>query len=92
MFKIGDKTLAVSALEPNSRYSIKLDDTHFLELTDLPGSFPAPYLARAKWVQVDSACCDMPDRDIDDLPRRSYDLAFAILTRKFSASCYRSRL
>ncbi|MEN3812970.1 hypothetical protein ABD440_21540, partial [Chromobacterium piscinae] len=32
--------------------SYKVDDGDFLALSGLPGVRPAPYLARARWVQV----------------------------------------
>jgi predicted DNA-binding protein (MmcQ/YjbR family) len=32
--------------------SIKVDDHRFLEMTDRPQFRPAPYMARAKWVQL----------------------------------------
>ena len=35
--------------------SFKCDPERFLELTDVPGIVPAPYLARAHWVQVQEA-------------------------------------
>lgn len=35
------------------RFSCKVDPWRFLELTDLPGIEPAPYLARAHWVTVE---------------------------------------
>ena len=55
VFKIGGKMFAVSGVEKNSRYSFKVEDHRFLELTDQDGIIPAPYLARAKWVQIEPA-------------------------------------
>jgi predicted DNA-binding protein (MmcQ/YjbR family) len=34
------------------RLAFKVADERFLELTDLPGIVPAPYLARARWISV----------------------------------------
>lgn len=82
VFKVGGKMFACSGIERSSRYSFKVDDHRFLELTDLPGIVPAPYLARAKWVQVDPAACTLRDADLDALVRHSYELVFAKLTRK----------
>ena len=61
VFKVGGKMFFCSGLKPESRYSFKVDDERFLELTDQPGIVPAPYLARASWVQIDPANCCLPD-------------------------------
>ncbi len=82
VFKVGGKMFACSGLEPDSRYSFKVDDARFLELSDLPGMRPAPYLARAKWVQVDASDCVLDDNELEALLRNSYNLVFAKLPRK----------
>lgn len=82
VFKIGGKMFACSGLNKDSSYSFKVDDRRFLELTDLPGVAPAPYLARAKWVQVDPAACTLPDGDLEALVRVSYDLVLGKLPKK----------
>ena len=82
VFKVGGKMFACSGIERSSRYSFKVDDDRFLELTDLPGIAPAPYLARAKWIQIDPAECDLPDGDIKALVERSYALVLARLPKK----------
>jgi len=82
VFKIAGKMFACSGLEENSRYSFKVEDERFLELTDLPGIEPAPYLARARWVQVDPETCRLAREDIEALVRRSYELVVAKLPKK----------
>lgn len=82
VFKVGGKMFAVTGDEPDSRYSFKVDDERFLELTDVDGVIPAPYLARAKWVQVDPASCALSDSELRELLRRSFELVFAKLTKK----------
>ena len=82
VFKVGGKMFACSGIEKNSCYSFKVDDERFLELTDLPGIVPAPYLARAKWVQIDPAACELPDRDIEQLVTRSYEIVLSKLPKK----------
>ncbi|MDJ0911332.1 MAG: MmcQ/YjbR family DNA-binding protein [Woeseiaceae bacterium] len=82
VYKIGGKMFAVSGPDAASLYSFKVDDYRFLELTDLPGVRPAPYLARAKWVQIDPPTCVLDDGEIEDLVRDSYELVFARLTKK----------
>lgn len=82
VFKIGGKMFACSGLDSDSHYSFKVHDNRFLELTDMPGVAPAPYLARAKWIQVDPANCGLPDGDLEDLVRGSYELVFGKLPKK----------
>ena len=85
VFKVGKKMFAVSGLEEDSRYSFKVDDERFLELTDQAGIAPAPYLARARWVQVDPSACVLSDHEIETLVRRSWELVFSKLTKKEQA-------
>jgi len=61
--------------------SFKVDDDRFLELTGVPGVVPAPYLARAKWVQI-SPGHGLVAGDLDRLIRRSHALVGARLTKK----------
>lgn len=82
VFKVGGKMFAISGYEPDSLYSIKVDDGRFLELSDLPGFRPAPYLARARWVQVDVNECRLPSEHLEDLVRDAYEIIFRRLTKK----------
>jgi predicted DNA-binding protein (MmcQ/YjbR family) len=61
--------------------SFKVEDERFLELTGVPGVIPAPYLARAKWVQVQEGHA-LPAPELDALVRRSHALVAARLTKK----------
>jgi predicted DNA-binding protein (MmcQ/YjbR family) len=82
VFSVGAKMFAVTGSEaPATGMSFKVDDDRFLELTDRPGIIPAPYLARAKWVAVDSADA-LSDEEAAQLLRRSFELVFAKLTKK----------
>ena len=82
VFSVGLKMFAVTSSEvPAGGMSFKVDDERFLELTDRPGIIPAPYLARAKWVRVESAKA-LSDEEAGALLRRSYELVFAKLTKK----------
>lgn len=73
---------ACSGIERDSRYSFNVDDERFLELTDQQGIYPAPYLARAKWIQIDPSECELPNRQIEKLIERSYELVLAKLPKK----------
>ena len=83
VFTVGAKMFAVTGAEPQDsrRFSFKVEDGRFLELTDRPGIIPAPYMARAHWVQVNAAGA-MDDAEAQALLRRSYELVFAKLTKK----------
>ncbi len=82
VYKVGGKMFACSGLATDSLYSFKVDDHRFLELTDVPGIRPAPYLARAKWVQIDPEACALGDTEIKDLVLRSHELVFGKLPKK----------
>lgn len=61
--------------------SFKVDDNRFLELTGLPGFMPAPYLARAKWVQLKDAKA-LPLPELKALVTRSHALVLARCPKK----------
>jgi predicted DNA-binding protein (MmcQ/YjbR family) len=65
--------------------SFKCDPDRFLELTDVPGIVPAPYLARAHWVQVTEAGA-LTDAQACALVDRSHALVLAKLTRRARAA------
>lgn len=61
--------------------SFKCDPERFLELTDVSGIVPAPYLARAHWVQVRAAKA-LTDAQGRELLARAHVLILAKLTRR----------
>ena len=61
--------------------SFKCDPERFLELTDVLGIVPAPYLARAHWVQVTDAKT-LADGAARLLVARSHEIIVAKLTRR----------
>jgi predicted DNA-binding protein (MmcQ/YjbR family) len=81
VFSVGEKMFMVTGADAPQGMSFKVEDERFLELTDRPGIIPAPYLARAKWVRVESADA-LDDGEAAALLRRSYELVFAKLTKK----------
>lgn len=85
VFKIGGKMFACSGIERDSKYSFKVDADRFLELTDLVGVVPAPYLARAKWIQIDPNVCELPDAEIETLVRESYAMVLGKLSKRLKA-------
>ena len=84
VFKVGGKMFyaADASDDPAGKFSFKVDSERFLELTDQPGVVPAPYLARAKWVQIDSQACALSAEELQSLVEHSYALVFAKLTKK----------
>ena len=86
VFKVGGKIFAIAALEPAAMFvSFKVTPDEFGELTERPGVIPAPYLARAHWVALESEDA-VPVAEVKKLLRQSYDLVFAKLPKKTQAA------
>ena len=86
VYTIGAKMFAVAFLDRDGKHYVKfkVDDDLFLQISDRPGFIPAPYLARAKWVQVNDFS-EVSDAELTAFIRHSYDLVSAKLTRKLRA-------
>jgi len=81
LFKVGGKMFVVIPLEPARLWlTLKADPEEFAELTERPGIVPAPYLARAKWIAIESANT-LPRGEVAALLRKSYDLVVAKLSK-----------
>lgn len=80
---VGGKMFLCGGPEPGSwnGCSFKVDEHRFLELTDLPGIEPAPYLARVKWVKLSNPKA-LPLAELKALVERSHALVLAGLTKK----------
>lgn len=87
VYSVGSKMFAVACNDAEGKptVSFKVDDDRFLELTDRAGFIPAPYLARAKWVQVIDLK-QVGDAELKALLTRSHALVAAGLTKKLRAS------
>ena len=82
LFKVGGKMFAVTPLEPAPVcLSFKASPESFAELTERPNIIPAPYLARAQWVALQTRDA-LPREDLARLLRDSYDMVFARLPKK----------
>jgi predicted DNA-binding protein (MmcQ/YjbR family) len=90
-FRVNGKMFAVAALEPAKVWlSFKCSPENFAELTEREGIIPAPYLARAQWIALETR--DALSRDeLAALLRESYDFVFARLPRKARESLLQSR-
>ena len=81
-FRISGKIFAVTVLEPAKVWlSFKCSAENFAELTERAGIIPAPYLARAQWVALETKDA-LQREELAALLRESYDLVFAKLPRK----------
>lgn len=86
LFKVGGKMFAVTPLEPAPVcLSFKATPESFAELTERPDIIPAPYLARAQWVALQTRDA-LPLQELAQLLRVSYDLVFAKLPKNARAA------
>jgi predicted DNA-binding protein (MmcQ/YjbR family) len=84
-FKVGNKMFAHSVLEVARVWlSFKTSDEKFAELVERQDVIPAPYLARAKWVALESREA-IPTTELRELLREAYDLVVAKLPKKTQA-------
>ncbi len=82
LFKVGGKMFAVTPLEPAPVcLSFKASPENFADLTERPNIIPAPYLARAQWVALQTKDA-LPPEELSRLLRDSYDMIFAKLPKK----------
>ena len=82
VFKVAGKIYALTVLIPAKTWlTFKASAESFAELTERPGIIPAPYLARAKWVALETKDALPPD-ELVLLLRESYDMVVAKLPRK----------
>jgi predicted DNA-binding protein (MmcQ/YjbR family) len=82
VFKVAGKIHAITVLRPAKTWlCFKVSPEKFPELTERPGVIPAPYLARAKWVALETQDAVSPG-ELQILLRESYDMVVAKLPRK----------
>src|SRR5580704_8333074 len=82
VFKVGGKMFAVAALEPGRHWlSLKCAPEDFADLIERPGIVPAPYLARALWIALETPSALSP-AELEKLLALARDLAFAKLSKK----------
>jgi len=82
LFKVHGKMFAATPLEPaRVCLSFKCSDEAFAELIERPDVIPAPYLARAKWVALETRDA-ITREELAELLRGSYGLVVAKLPKK----------
>jgi len=85
VFKIGGKMFAGAPLSPaRIALSFKATPEEFAELVERPGVIPAPYMARAYWVALETHGALQP-AEIKVRLTRSYQLVFQKLPKKTQA-------
>jgi predicted DNA-binding protein (MmcQ/YjbR family) len=82
VFKVGEKMYAVVALEPGDQWlGFKCTPEDFARLVERPGIIPAPYLARAHWVSLETSDA-LSRSEVERLLSQAYWLIFAKLPKK----------
>ena len=82
VFKVGGKMFAVAALEPGGVWlSLKCSPEAFAELVEREGIIPAPYLARAHWVALESEDAMRP-AELKERLRDGYEAVLAKLPKR----------
>src|SRR5438105_4649193 len=82
LFKVGGRMYAVTPLEPAPVWlSFKASPEKFAELTERQDIVPAPYLARAQWVALQTREA-LRREELAGLLRESYEMILAKLPKK----------
>jgi predicted DNA-binding protein (MmcQ/YjbR family) len=82
VFKVDGKMFAVAPLEVAPvRLSFKCTPETFVELCERPGIIPAPYMARAQWVALETLSA-VSESELRDLLEQSYQLVWERLPKK----------
>ncbi|EJF08691.1 MULTISPECIES: MmcQ/YjbR family DNA-binding protein [Pontibacter] len=80
-FLVGGKMFCVTNLEGAPSVSFKVSDADFDELSTSIGIIPAPYMARNKWVQVQS-WERLSVQEWETYVKQSYEMVRSKLTKK----------
>ena len=80
VFSVGGKMFCVAGLETPLKFSFKVKDDDFEEISNSEGFMPASYMARAKWVLVTQA--KLNKKAYEQYVGQSYELVKAKLTKK----------
>ena len=85
VYKVAGKIFAIASLDPAEVWlSFKCDPEEFAAMVVRPGIIPAPYLARAHWVALETEDA-LSVTELKRGLRNAYDLVFAKLPRKTRA-------
>ena len=86
VFMVGGKMFCVVCLEPPHQIAFKCTPETFAELVEQPGVIPAPYMARAMWVQEKELGGSIGRRDREQLIMTAYELVKAKLPKRRTAA------
>src|SRR5215475_6240062 len=82
VFKVDGKMFAVAPLEVAPvQLSFKCTPENFVELCERQGIIPAPYMARAQWVALETLSA-VSEAELRDLLAQSYQLVWERLPKK----------
>lgn len=81
VFSVGGKMFAVVCLEPPHSVAFKCTDESFAELIERIGITPAPYLARAMWVQETEFGEALDLRELETLLRTAHEVVLSKLPK-----------
>ena len=81
VYSVGGKMFAVISVEDPPRLSFKASDLAFEMLIESGVAVPAPYMARAKWVQLSTPDA-LSDDEVKAYLTEAHALIFAKLTKK----------
>jgi len=79
VFSVGGKMFAAMDLQPPHSLGFKCTPEEFGALVEREGIIPAPYLARAMWVQEEELGDALDKRELEQLLEQAYDLVVAKL-------------
>ena len=82
VFSVGGKMYLVVCLDSPHTVAFKCTPEEFGELVERDGIIPAPYLARAMWVQEQKIGDALERPELERLVRTSYELVKAKLPKK----------
>ena len=91
VFSVGGKMFAVIGLEPPHTVAFKCTPEQFGELVERSGIIPAPYMARAIWVQEQDLGEALERRELEQLLRTAYHLVRAKLPKAKRSVVSRTR-
>lgn len=80
-FCIGEKMFCITHLDDDSHVALKVSPEEFDELVERTGFTPAPYLARNKWIRIDSSS-KISKKELSRFIQQSYNLVKAKLPQK----------
>lgn len=78
-FMVGEKMFCITGEFGGA--NVKVSDEDFETLTERDGIIPAPYMARNKWVKIESFT-RLKDKEWEHYVRASYDLIASKLPKK----------